>query len=256
MTVVSTLLRGAYREGNLVPVGTSPSAAELTEGLDLFNRLMLSTFGFTVGLKLRDWRIKEVQRTGSVSRVYPLLPGSQIPRVPQYPLYPPTNARIIWDGSPVHAYFPEAPDDGAVMGLVAGSGAASTSDQGELTLDGNGLTIAGLELTEYDSLAMVTPKRWFYRADLANWLVVEPLAATAECLFPEEIDDLWVCSLSIRLAPRYGKDISASTVERVKTMKTTLRARYQQTEPTPSGGDELIPAYESWSNATSWMGDR
>lgn len=252
MTAVSDLVLGAYREGNLVAVGTNPTTAELTEGLAVYNRLLLSTFGFTVGLKLRDWRIKEQQRTGTVTRDYPLLPGSDISFVPQYPLYPPGNARIIWDGSPVHAYFPERPDDGAVMGLVAGSGVAASGDQGSLTLDGNGLLIAGAETVDYASLAMVTPKRWFYRADLADWLVVAAQASADECLFPPELDDLWVCSISIRLSPRYGKDIGEATIDRVKTMKTMMSARYQQTEPTPSGGETLIPAWQSYDR-NSWM---
>ena len=254
MTDVRALVLGAYRENNLVPVGTEPNAAELVEGLRLFNSLVLSTFGFTVGLKLRDWRIAEQQRTGNVSRVYPLLPGSQLSLVPQYPLYPPGNARIVWDGSPVTAYFPDTPNDGAVMGLVAASGVAAAADQGSLTLDGNGLKIAGADGTSYVSRAAVVPIRWFYRADLADWLTVEAKTIDGESLFPDELDDLWVCSLSIRLAPRYGKEIAPATVERVTTMKTMLRARYQQTEPTPSGGDVLPPAWESWqNNRYSWM---
>lgn len=253
MTQVQALVVGAFREGNLVPVGKTPTTGELTEGLDLYNRLMLSLFGFTVGEKLRDWRIQEQQRTGTVSRVYPLLPGSQIPRVPQFPLYPPQNARIVWDGSPVHAYFPERPDDGAVMGLTAGSGAAQQDNQGELTLDGNGLLIDGEELAEYENLAMVTPKRWFYRADLGRWMTVAAQALDDDGLFPNELDDLFVCMVSIRLAPRYSKEISASTIERVKTMTTLLRSRYAQSEPTPSGGEELVPGWESFNQRLDWM---
>jgi hypothetical protein len=253
LTQVQSLVVGAFREGNLIPVGTQPSTAELTEGLDLFNRLLLSLFGFTVGEKLRDWRIQEQQRTGSVSRTYPLLPGSQLSRVPQWPLYPPQNARIVWDGSPVHAYFPERPDDGAVMGLTPGSGAAQ-SDQGELTLDGNGLLIAGQELAEYDSLAMVEPKRWFYRADLGDWLEVKALAVDEDNLFPPELDDLWICGVSIRMAPRYGKEIGAATIARVKDMQTLLRTRYAQSEPTPSGCENTIPAFESFNRySRSWF---
>lgn len=252
MTQVQSLVVGAFREGNLIPVGTTPSTAELTEGLDLFNRLLLSTIGYTVGLRLRDWRIQEQQRTGTVSRDYPLLPGSNYSRIPQYPLYPPANSRIVWDGSPVHAYFPDRPQDGAVMALVAGSGAAQT-DQGELTLDGNGLLIAGAETVEYENLAMVEPVRWFYRADLGEWLEVAAQALSDDCLFPPEIDDLWVCSVSIRMAPRYGKEVGASTIARVKDMQTLLRSRYYQSEPGPSGGEELIPAFESFGNLQGWM---
>lgn len=254
MTDVRTLVLGAYREGNLIPVGTAPNAAELVEGLRLFNSLMLSTFGFTVGLKLRDWRIKDQQRTSTIPSVYPLLPGAQLPMVPQYPYNPPANARIVWDGSPVRAYFPDTPDDGAVMGLITGSGAASTGDQGALTLDGNGLLIAGADTVAYANRAAATPAKWFYRADLGDWLAVAALTIDEENLFPVELDDLWVCALSIRLAPRYGKTIDPATVERVTTMKTVLRARYQQSEQTPSGGEQLPPAWESWDNDRyTWM---
>lgn len=253
MTQVQTLVTGAFREGNLIPVGKTPSTAELAEGLDLFNRLMLATFGFTVGVRLRDWRIKEQQRTGSVSRDYPLLPGSTASFVPTYPLYPPQNSRIVWDGSPAHIYFPERPDDGAVMAITAGSGAAASGDQGELTIDGNGLIIDDTETITYDSLAMITPKKWFYRADLGTWLTAEALALDDDCLFPEELDDYWICSVAIRLAPRYGKEIGAGTLDRIKTMRTLLHSRYFQSQPTASGGETLVPAFESFPNVAGWM---
>jgi len=249
MTTAGTIITAAFREGNIVPVGTSPSAAEQAEGLDALNRLVLSAFGFTIGNQLREWQIPQQQRTGTVSRTYPMLPGSDVSLVPTYPLYPPPNSRIVWDGSAQAIFLQEEPADGAVMGLVKGSGAGGAIP-GVLTIDGNGRTIAGANTVA--SSALNLPVRWFYRADYADWRTVAPVLATDDMLFPPELDDLWICSLAIRLAPRFGKTIAASTSARFAEMTAVFRSRYQQTAPTPSGGDDMRPLQESFSNLR-WM---
>src|SRR5690606_6984410 len=125
-----------------------------------------------------DWQVPMRQRTGAVSRDFPLLPGATLPLTPVYPLYPPPNSRIIWDGSERHVYFPEWPQDGALMAVVMGSGASGDSP-GTLTLDGNGRRIGGLDTVTYAPESF-TPTQWLYRADLGNWLAVQPMAWESE----------------------------------------------------------------------------
>ena len=252
MTTAANLVIAAFREGNLTPVGQPPTVAEQGEGLDVLNRLTLSAFGVTVGNKLRDWQAPTRQRTGSVSRAFPLQPAAGIALEPRFPLYPPMNARIVWDGSAQTLYFPERPQDGAVMAIALGSGAAA-SDAGALVLDGNGRTIAGADTYTVASREEFAAKRWFYRADLANWLTVAPVGLADEGLFPEDLDDLWIVGTAIRLAPRFGKTIAEATALRFREMQLVLRTRYQQSEAAPSGGSELVQGYESYGGPRTWM---
>lgn len=255
MTQVRALVVSAFREGNLIAVGTDPTAGELAEGLDLFNRLVLAAFAYTVGVKLRQWPVRINQRTAPASRQYPQLPTGQISLVPRYPYIPPPNSMVIWDGSPAEIYFPDRPDDGAVMGIAPGSGAAAT-EQGSLVLNGNGLLIDEQETITYADLGSLVPARWFYRADMAQWLVIQPAELTDECLFPVELDDLWICAVSIRLSSRYGKEVAQGTVARIKDMTTLLRSRYAQTEQSASNGEQLPAGYQSYptnSFGNGWM---
>lgn len=249
MTTAANIITAAFREGNITPVGSVPTVAEQTEALDALNRLVLSAFGFTIGNQLKEWQIPQVQRTGTVSRTYPLLPGADISLVPTYNLYPPPNSRIVWDGSERTIFLQESPCDGAVMGLVKASGAGGAIP-GVLTINGNGRTIDGNNVVTSDALPL--PARWFYRSDYADWRPVVAVLATDDMLFPPELDDLWICSLAVRLAPRFGKTVAASTTARFAEMTAAFRSRYQQTAPTPSGGDEMRPLQESFSYLR-WM---
>lgn len=249
MTTAGTIVTAGFREGNLVPVGSSPTDNETSEGLDILNRLVLSAFGFTIGNRLVDWQIPAVQRTGNVSRDYPLLPGATFHYKP-FNTSPPPNSRIVWDGSAQHVYFVPDAQDGAVMAAVKGSGAAGAV-QGELTLDGNGRTIAGQPTLVIDGSTL--PTQWFYRADYADWREVKPIALADDMLFPREMDDLWICALSIRMAPRYGKTVAASTTARFGEMSAIFKARYQQTAPTTGGGEDLFGTFQSFPNVGPGM---
>lgn len=253
MTVAGTLVQRAFREGNLIPVGTQPTAPEAVEGLDVLNSLMLSTFGFTIGNRITDWQVPARQRspTAQVTRSFPLLPGAERSVVPTYPLYPPLNTRVIWDGSAQTIYFDEVPQDGAAMAVAKGSG-SDGAVAGTLTIDGNGRTIAGVNTV--DSTTLAFPTQWFYRADAADWRVVQAVIATDDNLFPDKLDDLWVCAVAIRLAPRYGKTIGPGTSARFVEMSQIFRTTYQATAPTSSGGEDMLPTAESFlRSGMSWM---
>jgi len=248
MTTATDLLSDAYREGNITPIGTAPTTAQLTEGLKMFNRYLNSAFGFMTGEALTDWQLPKVQRTGSVAANYPLLPGSQgQDSDPTFdPSYPPANARIVWDGTTQAAYFPETPNDGARMSFVMAKAATGT-----LTLYGNGRTIEGA--TTYASDGTVTSRTWMYRADTANWVALADLALTDDCPFPVEFDDLWICGVAIRMAPRYNKTVQEGTVTTYRRLLATLKARYRQPPPEPTGGSQLVMTDQTFGTGSEWM---
>lgn len=251
MTTATENVQESYREGNLIAVGQAVSTAQITEGLAKLNNLLKSAFGFLLGESLTDWQVPAVQRSGSVAANPPMYPGSQGGLVTFNNAYPAPNSRLVWDGSAQTIYFPETPHDGARMAFVKSSGAAA-SGSGTLTLNGNGRTIEGANTYTSDGTT-VTSRAWMYRADTANWVALVTLTADDDLPFPEEFDDLWSCGVAIRLSPRYGKQVGEGTVATYRRLLTTLKARYRQPTPQPSGGSVLVPADQTYPQGKEWM---
>jgi hypothetical protein len=250
MTLASDIVTAAFREGNIIPVGRAPSGGEQVEGLQLLNRFMLSVYGLVLGEYLSDWQVPYVQRVGDVAAYPPYLPGGQRPLIVPNNQYPGQNSRIVWDGTEQTVYFPETPGDGARMAFVKASGAGASGPPGVLTLNGNGRTIEGSNIYVASSAA----RAWIYRADLAGWLAMVPLLLTDTVPFPEELDDVWIVSTFIRLAPRYGKAVSAETAMTQKRLMATLKTRYTQTEVIDGGGTELTGGTQSYGPQW-WLSD-
>lgn len=133
MTTATVILQDIFREGNLIAAGASPSTAEQTEALAVLNRVVDGVFGFEMGENLSDWLVPVPQRTAPVAARWPQGPlASPLNLGPSkfvWP-YPPTNRRIVFGSVTNTCYFPEAPDDGARMAIVQGSGAGDAGTPG------------------------------------------------------------------------------------------------------------------------------
>lgn len=247
MTDATTIIQAAYREGNLIPVGKQPTSDEVAEALPRLNKYVQGVFGYEMGENLRDWLFPGKQRTAPVQANYPQFPLTKGSLASAQPQYPPTNSRIIFGSVSGTLYFPENPDDGARMAVAQGSGAGDSGTVGAmLTLDGNGRTIEGA-----DTLVLTAPvaaRQWLYRADLADWIVVQDMLATDQMPFPSELDDLWICTLAIRLAPRYGKTTAPETAKCAGTMMAKLKARYRQAAVTTYGSGNFPDTSQSFMN--------
>jgi hypothetical protein len=53
MTLVSEIIRDAYRESNLIAITADPTSEEETEGLRLLNRIVSGTYGIDAGEELQ-----------------------------------------------------------------------------------------------------------------------------------------------------------------------------------------------------------
>lgn len=253
MTTASELVKESYRESNIIAIEQDPTTSQYTEGLARLNNVLKSAYGFLMGEFLSDWPVPSDQSTGTVDANSPLLPGSKSKPDKLNNAYPPCNTRIVWDGSTQTVYFPARPNDGARMSVVKASGAAASST-GYITIDGNGRYIEGS--STYTSDDEFTERSWLYRADLASWVALTTLELTDDCPFPAEFDDLWSCATSIRLAPRYGKQIQEGTIAAVRQLQTTLKTKYRQETPSPSGGSLLQTSDQAYSNGYydgGWM---
>lgn len=251
MTIVSSIIQSAYREGNLIPVGKQPSADELTEALAKLNRLVLGILGYKMGENLTDWLVPQPQRTAPVSADFPQFPVANDLTSTIYP-YPNNNRRIVWGGTTITTYFPQKPNPGSQMALVAGSGAGdASSPSAVLTLDGNGRTIQGAR-TQTFTFSTTTPARWFYRDDLADWVLVTGLLLTDEIPYPVEFDDFFVCALSKRLAPSYNKIVAQETIKTALDTESAFLARYRQPTDTVYGSDQFPRSLQSYLSGNWW----
>lgn len=237
MATVRELIQGAYREENLIPVGADPSDAENTEGLTLFNRLWQGFLGGTMlGERLQQWPVPPVLNSPVPAR-FPLDPAnSQVPST-VYP-YPPQNVNLVCQLAGAQTiYFRYDPSPGAKMGVV---NIGTTFATYPLTLDGNGYTIEGQPTLVLDS-ALGAPVAWFFRDDLGDWRRIETLTLDSESPLPATFDDLWTCSLALRLCARNGVEPGASTALTAKEKMGEAVARYWQTQPA------AVDPYNLWS---------
>ncbi|MDA3887229.1 MAG: hypothetical protein PF443_00205 [Allgaiera sp.] len=252
MTTALDIITDAFREGNLIPAGASPNAAQQAEGLNRLNRLIPQVFGFSVAEPINDWPVPSPQRTSSENAQYPFLVGKPDATSTVYQ-NPPKNVRVVWGGAPETVYLPQHPDDGSRIAFTQGSGAsvAGSAPGAVLTLDGNGRLIEGAA-----TLALTNPttaRQWLYRADLGTWTRLQDLALTDVMPFPEDFDDLWSTLLFVRLAPRYSKTVSPETASVVRSGMTGMRARYAQTYEEGANGEDFRQSMQAWGN-TEWLG--
>lgn len=268
MTTAVKLIQAGLREGNLIAVGKSPTTDEQLEALDALNRFVNGIFGFEMGENLADWLFPLPQRTAQLNSNFPQGPG--VISVIDEPLmggpagnvscltpYPPKNSRIVWGLTTGTLWFPQAPEPGSRMAFVQGSGAGDDGQPGEvLTIDGNGRLIQDPADMQFKATVQLTapaePAQWFYRDDLGYWVVCMDMDLTDECPFPKEFDDFFICALSKRLAPRYGKITAQETVETARVTLARLKARYRQSAPTVYGSQDFANGLQSYQSGRWW----
>lgn len=237
MTTAQALVTDAFRELNVIPIGKEPSEAELAEGLSRLNNYIDSLFGATLGEYLRDWPITRLF-TAPQFRPTPL--GPDLGRLANNVRpYPPLNARLVARlTTPKTIYAFPSPIDGAQL-AVADAGSTA-----ELTIDANGRRINGADSVSFTPSGV---RRWFYRADLAEWREITPLALEDESLLPAEFDDLFITGIAIRLAPRFGKRAAAETVAVQQAQAQKVKTRYAQTEARLGVFDPTFYSHQTFS---------
>ena len=230
MTLISEILTQAYREGNLIAVGTSETAAEQTEALARLNSLYSSWIDQALGELVFDWLIPPNTNTAPLIEENPRDPYAPNIATP-FTIQPPANSRIVSQiTEETTVYFPQFPSNGARMAVSdAGSTAAIN-----LILNGNGRKIeSAVSVTIVP--ATVGFRQWMYRADTANWVRMADFVAGDSSPLPSpDFDDLLICGLSIRLAPRTGTDPHDVTVATFQRMLRKLKTTYKQAVFTPA----------------------
>lgn len=217
MTLVSTLLRDAYRESNLIAVSADPTTAEQGEALRLLNRYVLSVYGNEAG-----------EGFGSLP-----VGGNNVNTPSGFPFnnltttdFIPLNSRLVLnlkEDTTVH--LSPIPQDGSRFAYIDVSNNLAVNS---LVIDGNGRNIEGSSVVtkSVDGDAA----EYVYRSDTGNWAKVSPLITTDAFPFPSEFDDLFVIGLALRLNPRYGIAADPQSIEMFKRVLRNFKARYRQTK--------------------------
>jgi hypothetical protein len=221
MALVSEIIKDAFREANLIPINQEPSLAEQTEGLRLLNRFVRSVFGNEAGDKLRTYAIGEAGVITPASLESYDFTASK---------YVPLNARLLANlsESQVLNLHPD-PEDGSRVAVIDAAGNFGTTG---LTLTGNGRLIDGAT-----TVLLTTPSvksEWFYRADLASWMIVTDLVQDTTFPFPMEFEDMFVIGLALRLNPRNGVSADEQTMLTFRRTRNIFRSRYTQVIEQPS----------------------
>lgn len=218
MTLVSEIIRDAYREGNLIANNADPTSDEQTEGLLLLNRLVAYQYGFKAGEELEQIVIGR----NNINRPADYPGYDPVPNETDWTV--PANSRLMLNLTAAQTvYLPPNPDDGARFALIDKSANLATYP---LTINANGRTIASATTATVSTNS--AKQEYFYRADTGDWALVSPLEADNEFPFPTEFDDLFVIGLSIRLNPRHGVMLDDQSAATYRELRSAFKTRYRQ----------------------------
>lgn len=220
MTLVSDIITQAFRDGNLIGVGTTPGTNEEAEGLKRLQVLILSVLGNEGGENLQAFPVGNNNVTN---------PAAWVPEVATTDFLP-LNAMVVANLENAQTlYLHPNPQDGSRLGVIDASANFATYN---LTLNGNGRTVDGATTDVLSTNSQSI--QYFYRADLGDWKVITTLATTDQMPFPEEFDDLFVIMLAMRLNPRNSQPLSKESAAAMERSRGQFRARYEQSICTPA----------------------
>lgn len=233
MTLASDIIGKAYRKTNLISLGTSPNANQISEALDILNGLILFTLGNEAGDPLLDLNY-----------------GGDYDQSNVIDQWIPDNVRLVLNlSAATEIDLDPEPYDGQRFSIVDVAGNLSTYN---LTINGNGRNIEGASSLVVNTDDTV--KQWLYRADTGNWVVLEELIESDPLPFPEEFDQYFVLMLAAQLNPTYGQTLALEHQDLLRSLRGRLRARYLrrtfdiQTDPgLVNPNDAYYGNYSNWS---------
>lgn len=217
MTVVSSIIKDALRETNIIPIGKTPTDAEYAEGLSRLQTLIDSVKGNEAGENLTPYAIgrNEINSPSAYPWYNDSLPSD---------VYLPLNVRLMLNLNSVgQANLHPRPYDGSRIAVVDVS--QNLGSYG-FTLVGNGRSIEGDDAVTLEDGGM--SREWMYRADTGNWVRVTDITLTSDMPYPREFDDMFIILLATRLNPRYGQSLDPASQMMLSRARSQFRARYRQ----------------------------
>lgn len=253
MTTIQTIVEQAYREGQFIEQGGTLTDAETEEGIDRLVIIINGLFGSGVGLYLKDWACPATVRTSPENVNFPnrvgydcslALSGNLQRSDDQRWRNPPANVRLIVGlTTAATIYLPQFPHDGARVAAVSLPAHIAT-----LTISGNGRYIGDADAVTF--AAGASARTWLYRADLASWRDITTIDATADSPLSAEYDDFLICALAMRLAPRYGAQVSEFTAQAYQDGLARLKLQFAQPAHGASEEYQLSPTRQAFDGLT------
>lgn len=217
MTLVSQIIKDAYRQSNLLAITADPTTLQQTEALRYLNRIHKSVFGNEAGEQLEPFPLGRVDINRPAG--YPWYNET-----PPGDWYVPKNQRLMCNlAYPATVYLHPQPDDGSRFAVID---VAQTLDTCPLSVVGNGRRIEAAETLVLSTVGL--DAQWFYRGDLGNWLRLTSLDLTDEYPFPEEFDDFFITLLAMRLNPSYATALAGESMQVFARAKKQFQSRYNQ----------------------------
>lgn len=205
MALASDIIRRAYRETNLIPIGQQPTANQSAEALESLNGIILSTIGNEAGVTIEDITI-----------------GGDFDESDLITEYVPSNIRLVCHlDDPIEVGLHPKPKEGTRFAIVDSGGNMSTAT---ITINANGRSIEGAADTTCDTDYMA--RQWMYRADTANWVRISQLLTSDDMPFPAEFDDYFVIMTAMRIDPRFSQALTSETLQTLNRARSQIRARY------------------------------
>ena len=230
MTLVSSIIRSAYRESNTVASTQANTPEEIAEALERLQAVVLSAVGAEAGYIMEDWNITDTAytRPSGVPVATSAMSGFSVR----------PNSRLICNlAAALTLKLDPQPQDGQRFSAVDAKSNFATYN---LTLNPNGRKIEGSAANLVLS-ADNTAKQWLYRSDLADWVILAPLTADLQMPFPEDFDDYFIIMLAGRLNPRFGQQLSAESTARLQQQQLQFVNRYTQSRlrsvPSPAASN-------------------
>lgn len=214
MTLVASIIQQSLRETNIIPNNANPNPNEALEAVARLQTLVLSVLGNEAGYVLEDWNV--------VSATNILKPSSFVQNPTGFTVA--AQSRLICNlAAATTLLLDPQPQDGQRFSVVD---AALNFATNNLTLNGNGRLIEGAPTAVLATDGFAS--QWIYRADLATWVVVDPLVEGSEMPFPEDFDDYFIIMLAMRLNPRYGRTLTQESQARLMQQRNQMILRYNQ----------------------------
>lgn len=205
MTLVSSIITQAYRESNLIAVGTSPTAAHIAEALDRINSIMLSTVGNEVGDPLTDITV-----------------GGSYDESTVLTSWLPKNVRLLLNLTAAKTYYLSPnPKAGQRFAIADIDGNLATYN---VIINGNGRNIETTSTITLSTNSLT--RQWMYRGDTGNWVRIATLASSDQLPFPEEFDDYFITMLAMRINPRLSQQMSPESLKALARSRSQINARY------------------------------
>ena len=254
---ISAIIELAYQEGGIKAIGVEPTAAEYQYALVRLNSFLRGLFGTKISTNFNDWiinpasTIKAPIQSNNVSLgtmdsyddVYQL--GNDFNVVSNRNFLVPLDSRIMCAiKEDTTVYLGNSPYDGARLAY------APMGQEATLYINGNGRLIEGVQEVYISNLGDTSPRQWFYRADLGEWIGIKDLTLTDDSILPPEFDDLLVCALAIRLTAVNGTDPRAGTTTPYNEYMTLLLSRYHSRQQTPAGGQDVRNTLQTTNNTS------